>query len=288
MPATRRQWDERLSVWFERYAHSRWAAAEPYWGMWCIPQSRLPVLPGDLADTTAVELGCGTAYVSAWLARVGAHPVGVDISASQLATARRMQIEFGLRFPLVHGDAERVPLAAACADLVISEYGASLWCDPYRWIPEAARLLRPGGRLVFMAESTLARMCLPEEGPATERLARDLFGLHQVVRRGSSGTTYRQFALPHGERIRLMGGCGLVVEDLIEVQVPPDAANNDFPEYPDEWVRRWPAEEVWFARRRLPASETCRRRPTRRRRDGNESPATVRANGQWQRSHRRG
>jgi len=86
--------------------------------------------------------------------------------------------------------------------------------------------LRPGGRLVFMAESTLARMCLPEEGPATERLARDLFGLHQVVRRGSSGSTYQQFTLPHGERIRLLAGCGLVVEDLIEVQVPPGAANN--------------------------------------------------------------
>lgn len=113
-----------------------------------------------------------------------------------MATARRLQDEFGLRFPLVHGDAERVPLTAAGADLVISEYGASVWCDPYRWILEAARLLRPGGRLVFMAESTLARMC------------------------------------------------------LIEVQVPPGATNTDFPEFPDEWVRRWPAEEVWFARRR--------------------------------------
>ena len=101
-----------------------------------------------------------------------------------------------------------------------------------------------------MAESTLARMCLPEQGPATERLVRRLFGLHQVVRRGNSGTAYRQFTLPHGEWIRLMGRCGLVVEDLIEVQVPPGATNNDFPEYPDEWVRRWPAEEVWFAHRR--------------------------------------
>jgi hypothetical protein len=41
-----------------------------------------------------------------------------------------------------------------------------------------------------------------------------------------------------------------MVEDLIEVQVPPGATNNDFPELPDEWARRWPAEEVWFARRR--------------------------------------
>lgn len=118
---TRRLWDEHMSGWFERYARSRWAAAEPYWGMWCIPQSRLPVLPADLADVVAVELGCGSGYVSAWLARRGARPVGVDVSARQLAVAHRLQGEFGLRFPLVQADAERVPLGAGCADLVISE-----------------------------------------------------------------------------------------------------------------------------------------------------------------------
>jgi SAM-dependent methyltransferase len=246
---TRRAWDEHMSAWFERYAHSRWAAAEPYWGMWCIPQSRLPVLPGDVAEATAVELGCGSGYVSAWLARRGARPVGVDVSARQLAVAHRLQGEFGLSFPLVQADAERVPLADGCAGLVISEYGASVWCDPYRWIPEAARLLRPGGRLVFLAQSTLARMCLPEQGPVTDRLVRDLFGLHRVLRRGTSGSEYQLFTLPHGEWIRLLGRSGLVVEDLIEVQVPPGASNNDFPELPDEWARRWPAEEVWFARR---------------------------------------
>src|SRR5260221_281260 len=249
LPVTRRQWDEQLSAWFERYARSRWAAAEPYWGMWCIRKSRLPVLPADLAGAAAVELGFGSGYVSAWLARRGARPVGVDVSTRQLATARRLQDEFSLCFPLVQGDAERVPLAAGCADLVISEYGASVWCDPYRWIPEAARPLRPGGRLVFMAQSTLARMCMPEQGPATHRLARDLFGLHRVVRRGTSGTEYRLFVLPHGEWIWLMARCGLTVEDLIEVQVPRGATNNDFPEFSDEWVRRWPAEEGWFARR---------------------------------------
>lgn len=212
-------------------------------------QSHLPVLPADVNGVDTVELGCGSGYVSAWLAHRGAHPVGVDISARQLVTVHRLQDEFGLRFPLVQADAERVPLRAGCADLVISEYGASVWCDPYRWIPQAARLLRPGGRLVFLAQSTLARLCMPERGPATDRLVRDLFGLHHVARRGTSGAEYRLFTLPHGEWIRLMASCGLVVEDLIEVQVPPSAANNDFPEFPDEWVRRWPAEEVWFARR---------------------------------------
>jgi SAM-dependent methyltransferase len=249
VPVTRRQWDERLSVWFEQYARPRWAADEPYWGMWSIAQSRLPVLPADLTGAVAVELGCGSAYVCAWLARRGARPVGVDVAAAQLAVARRLQVEFSLPFPLVQGDAERVPLASGCADLVVSEYGASIWCDPYRWIPEAARLLRPGGRLVFMADSVLARLCLPATGPAADRLVRPLFGLHGVVRQGGSGTAYQQFALPHGEMIRLLASCGLVVENLIEVQIPPDAVNNDFPEYPDGWVRRWPAEEVWFARR---------------------------------------
>ena len=182
MAATRRHWDEHMSAWFEQGARPRWAAAEPYWGIWRIPQSRLPVLPADLADAVAVEFGCGSGYVSAWLARRGARPVGVDISARQLAVARRLQGEFGLRFPLIQADAERVPLGTGCAGLVISEYGASVWCDPYRWIPEAARLLRPGGRLVFMAQSTLARMCMPEQGPASDRLVHDLFGLHRVVR----------------------------------------------------------------------------------------------------------
>lgn len=249
VPVTRRQWNEHLSAWFERSAHDRWASAEPYWGAWRVPQSRLPVIPADVDGAAAVELGCGSGYVSAWLARRGAHPIGVDLSDRQLATARRLQEEFGLRYPLVQADAERVPLRDGCADLVISEYGASVWCDPYRWIPEAARLLRPGGRLVFMIESTLARLCVPEEGPISDRLVHDLFDLHRVIRRAPSGHEYQVFGLPHGEWIRLLTGHGLVVENLIEVRVPDGITNSDFPEFPTEWLRRWPAEEVWIAGR---------------------------------------
>jgi hypothetical protein len=95
----------------------------------------------------------------------------------------------------------------------------------------------------------IARMCSPEQGPVTDRLVRSLFGLHRVVRTGTSGEQYRLFTLPHGQWIRLLSRCGLLLEDLIEVQVPPGATNNDFPEFPDAWVHRWPAEEVWFARR---------------------------------------
>ncbi len=243
----RRYWDEQLAGVFGPLARARWAADEPVWGIWNIPQSRLPVLPPDVAGQDAVELGCGTGYVSAWLARRGARPVGVDNSARQLATARAMQAEFDLHFPLLHADAERVPLRDGCADLVISEYGAIIWCDPYRWIPEAARLLRPGGRLVFLGGSVQIQLCLPDEGPATDRMVRDLFGLYRRTWPGEDGVEFYQ---PHGERIRLLRACGLEVEDLIEVRAPEGATNTFIPEITAEWARRWPSEEVWIARRR--------------------------------------
>src|SRR5207248_689754 len=104
-----------------------------------------------------------------------------DNSARQLATARELQREHGLAFPLLHADAERVPLTDARFDVVLSEYGASIWCDPYRWIPEAARLLRPGGELVFLKHGTLLTLCAPAgAGTADAHLRRDYFGLHRL------------------------------------------------------------------------------------------------------------
>jgi SAM-dependent methyltransferase len=53
------------------------------------------------------------------------------------------------------------PFADARFDLAISEYGASIGCDPYAWIPEAARLLRPGGQLIFLVNSALLMLAVP-------------------------------------------------------------------------------------------------------------------------------
>src|SRR6185436_9049887 len=118
------------------------------------PESTLGVLR-DVAGLDVVELGCGTAYISARLAKQGARPVGVDPTPAQLATARRMQAETGIEFPLVKAAAESVPLPDASFDLAVSEYGASLWAVPERWLAEASRLLRPGGRLIFLTNSIL-------------------------------------------------------------------------------------------------------------------------------------
>ncbi|MBN1171130.1 MAG: class I SAM-dependent methyltransferase, partial [Micromonosporaceae bacterium] len=213
----------------------------------------LPVIPDDVAGKDVIELGCGTGYVSAWLARRGARPVGIDNSPSQLATARDLQRQHGLTFPLHLGDAERTPFADASFDLAISEYGAAIWCDPYRWIPEATRLLRPEGRLIFMRNATLLMLCEPATGAACDRLLRPLFGLGRLEWDDPEGHSV-EFQPPHGELIRLLRSCGFVVDDLIEVRAP-EGATTSYPYVTPEWARRWPSEEVWFAHK---ASESHR------------------------------
>ncbi len=156
--SNRRYWDAKADS-YVAAARRDWAAEEPSWGIWRVPEPRLRMLPADPSGLDAIELGCGTAYVSSWLARRGAHPVGIDNSERQLQTARAMQAEHGLDFELIHGNAERVPRPDASFDFAISEYGASIWCDPELWIPEAARLLRPSGRLVFLVNSVLMMLC---------------------------------------------------------------------------------------------------------------------------------
>jgi SAM-dependent methyltransferase len=242
----RQQWDRRA----EDYAtagREQWAAAQPSWGIWGVPESQLRMLPTDLDSRDAIELGCGTAYVSAWLARRGARPVGIDNSQSQLDTARRLQQEFGIDFPLLHGNAEDVPYPDASFDFAISEYGASIWCDPYLWIPEAARLLRPGGRLVFLVNAPLQMLCVAdaEEEETGDRLLRPYFGMHRFE---WSDDDSINFHLPHGELVALLRSSGLEIEELVEVR-PPDGSTTRYPYVSLEWAQRWPCEEVWKVRK---------------------------------------
>ena len=187
------------------------------WGIWDIPESSASTsFLTTLTGLDTIELGCGTGYISAWLARRGARPVGIDNSEAQLATARRLQAEHGIEFPLIFGNAEAVPLPDASFDLAISEYGASIWADPYRWVPEAARLLRPGGRLVFLVNGLMLTLCSPDaEEPATDRLLRPYFGLHRLEWSADNSVN---FCLGYGDWIRLLRSSGFDVEDLVELR----------------------------------------------------------------------
>lgn len=239
-------WTRNNAKFTSANARAAWEKEEIDWGIFGVPESEVRVL-GAVDGLDVVELGCGTAYVSAWLARRGAQPVGVDPTPAQLETARKMQQELGLEFPLVEAVGEDVPLPDASFDLAVSEYGASIWADPYRWIPEARRLLRPGGRLVFLRNSTLSMLCM-DLGGATPRLQRPQRDLKRI---DWPDTGEVEFHLPHGELIALLRSAAFEVERLVELYAPDGAETHHFYDYmPAEWARRWPAEEIWVARKR--------------------------------------
>lgn len=244
-------WTKANAEYTDARAEENWAQEEIRWGVWRTPESELGALP-DVVGKDVVELGCGTAYFGAWLKRAGARRVvGVDVTPAQLATARRMDGEFGLGLELIEASAESVPLPEAQFDLAVSEYGASIWCDPSKWIPEAARLLRPGGELVFMRNSTIAILCYSEAGDKVEQaLQRPLRGLFRLEWGGDDPGV--EFQPPHGVLLRILRDSGFEVVDLIEVYAPAGAAPHPYYNYvTPEWASKWPSEEIWRARKRL-------------------------------------
>jgi SAM-dependent methyltransferase len=208
--------------------------------VWEIPDTRLDVL-GDVRGRDVLEYGCGGGQWSIALARRGAKAVGLDVSIGQLSHAQRLQEMAVVAFPVVNADAERAPFADASFDIVFCDHGAMTFTDPHRTVPEAARLLRPGGLFVFNIASPLIWLCWGDgEEPPGSELVRDYFGM----RRGAWGDSV-EFQLPYGEWIRLFRSNGFAVLDLIELR-PPARPRTTYPDFaPVEWARRWPGENIW-------------------------------------------
>jgi SAM-dependent methyltransferase len=221
-----------------------WQTDELTWGIWSTPESELGLLEGFIEGDDSIELGCGTAAISAWLTRRSFRAVAVDFARAQIRTATALQREFEVSFSLVSGNAEKVAFDNDSFDLAVSEYGVSLWSDPVNWLPEAHRLLRPEGRLVFITNSALLLTCTPPGGGLpTDRLARDYFSRYRLEFEDDGAV---EFHVTHGEWIRLLRSTGFVIDDLIEVQPRPKAAPRvELVE--SEWARRWPSEEIWVA-----------------------------------------
>ena len=244
----RRHWDDNAPDWVAS-GERAWARDEPTWGIWGIPNAELPLLDDDMSGQRAIELGCGTGYVSAWMRRRGASVYAIDNSSRQLATARRLAVLHGLDdIEWVHGNAETVDRPDSSFDFAISEYGAAIWCDPYAWIPEAHRLLRPGGRLVFLGNHPFAMVCLSPAGdtPAGNTFERDYFGLGRLdwtdALDDQGGI---EFNMEISSWLRLFRTTGFDVVDYTEIQAPASASGTRF--WVDaDWARRFPAEQAWI------------------------------------------
>lgn len=240
----RASWNADSDDYQARHGEQLAASTGLAWGVMQIPEAELHVL-GDVVGKDILELGCGAAQWSIALARLGARPVGIDLSERQLEHARRLMAEAGLDFPLIHGSAEHVPLPDASFDIVFCDHGAMTFADPYRTVPEAARLLRSGGLFAFSHHTPIESIAWPlDSDKVGDRLVVDYFGMHRL----DDGET-STFQLPYGDWIRLFRANGLLVEELIEPR-PADGATSSY--RTDEelaWARRWPAEEIWRVRK---------------------------------------
>jgi SAM-dependent methyltransferase len=218
------------------------------WGTWGIPEDDVHAL-GDVDGLDALELGCGAGQFGIRVAKRGAAVVGLDFSANQLAAARPHIAEARVRFPLVRGNAEELPFADGSFDLVFCDHGAIGFTDPGITVPEVARVLRPGGRLVCNTATPFIWVTWPMvDGPPGRELVRSYFDSTRMEwDPDEPGVT--DYQLTYGGWIRLFRSCGLVVEDLIELR-PAAAAESSFTQYATlAWARDFPAEHIWKVRK---------------------------------------
>ena len=238
-------WNAEACDWAEM-AQRHWAEPTPIWGNWNNPDKDLNLLPDDMSGQDAVELGCGTGYVSYWMHLRGARVTAIDISSEQLATARALAKEYDAGITFLEGNAEATGLPDAAFDFAISEYGASIWCTPKVWLAEAWRLLRPGGRLVFLGNHPLSLICSPLDGAPADRTLhrpyRDMWGADWTeVEIEPSGVC---FNLTTADWISLFNTIGFRITNYHELYAP-DWAEGTRAAITADWARAYPVEQIW-------------------------------------------
>lgn len=254
----RRFWD-RFASEYQALHGERLASTGRAWGIWRIPEQELEAV-GELRDRDVLELGCGAAQWAGAAAEAGGRATGVDVSRRQLRHARVRLARAGGPVRLVQGSAEELPFQDATFDVAISDHGAISFADPARTVPEAARVLRPGGILAFAIGSPFMFISW---NPKTERVDRRLHGEYFAMRSEDDETSV-QFQLPYGEWIDLFRAQRLEVERLIHLR-PPEGGTTTYKDYVRrDWARRWPAEDLWVVRKAT-TRRKANARPTRRR-----------------------
>jgi ubiquinone/menaquinone biosynthesis C-methylase UbiE len=138
-------WNRRAANFDEDFGHSiRTPAERAAW------DRILDLILPAAGALEALDIGCGTGFLSLELAARGRRVTGVDFAPSMIAQARKKAAESQAAIRYEEADAEQLPFAAASFDIAVSRH--LLWTLPYpdRAMDEWIRVLRPGGRLIVV------------------------------------------------------------------------------------------------------------------------------------------
>jgi SAM-dependent methyltransferase len=201
-------------------------------------------LLGDIRGKRVLDVGCGAAQTTRWLAAEGARAVGMDLSLEQLRLA-------GPGVPLVRGDAERLPFADGAFDVACSAYGALPFvADSAAVMREVARVLRPGGLWVFSVTHPF-RWCFPDSDTALT-VTTSYFDRTPYVEQADGVATYVEHHRTLGDRVREVAAAGLVVLDVLEPEWP-EGHESTYAQWGPGRGRLLPGTAI-FVTRRPPAS----------------------------------
>ena len=172
---------------------------------------------------TVLEIGAGAAQCSRWLTgRRDVRVVASDLSRGMLRTAQRIDAaRDAAPVPLLQCDGGTLPLVDGSVDRVFTAYGVVPFvADLDGVLAEAARVLRPGGRLVF-STSHPVRWAFPDvPGEAGLTATTSYFDRTPYVESAGGVATYAEHHRTVGDLVRAVVGAGLVLVDLVEPEWP--------------------------------------------------------------------
>jgi ubiquinone/menaquinone biosynthesis C-methylase UbiE len=220
--ASRRWWDDNAEDYQSNHAEFL-GDADFVWSPERFREADARLL-GDVVGLDVLEVGCGAAQCARWLAAQGAHVVGLDLSAEQLALAGSGAVRTGIEVPLLQADATRLPFADGSFDAACSAYGAVPFvAEPAAVMREVARVLRPGGRWVFSVTHPIRWAFADDPGPGGLTAQASYFDRTPYVEQTDAGQiTYVEHHRTLGDRIREIVAAGLVLDDLVEPEWPAD------------------------------------------------------------------
>lgn len=241
----RRDWDATSDEYQRRHGTQLATNAEA-WGVWSLPESELQLL-GDVAGREVLEYGCGGAQWSISLAKRGAHCTGLDNSQRQLDYAREAVSSAGVDIQLIHAPAEAPPFSDATFDIVFCDHGAFSFTAPEETIPQAARILRPGGILAFSVTHPLREVCWDwKEDRLSRSLQQSYFDLRTINDPEDGAVSHTR---PIATYLTILLETGFALEKVLEPR-PPLGSTSSYDFAPLEWARNFPAELIFRARRR--------------------------------------